>query len=227
MQIKPLKRENTFDAAVNAIGSYIISMRLQPGDPLPPEMELASKLQVSRNILREALRHFRTLGIIESKPKLGMTIRNLVPDNPYVGYFPFLAARTDILPKLAEIRMSLEVGAAEFMVRHASKEQIEHLHLICDRFEKAVSREERIHLETDFHITLLAATHNPLMTGLAPLIIRFFTEQQLERKADSHARSHRTVLEEHRAMVSALEKKDSAALRELLYRHNIGNLKKQ
>lgn len=225
MEIQPLKKENIFDAAVNAIGDYIISNRLQPGDPLPPEVELASKLQVSRNILREALRHFRTLGIIESKPKLGMTVRSLVPDNPYVGYFPFLAAQTDILPKLAEIRMSLETGAAEFMVRHASKEQIAHLHSICDRFEKAVSREERIRLETDFHITLLAAADNPLMTGLAPLLIRFFSEQQGAKKK-GRSRPHITVVEEHRAMVEALKKKDSTALHELLYRHNIGNLEK-
>ncbi len=225
MEIKPLKRENTFDAAVNAIGEYIISNRLQAGDPLPPEVDLASKLQVSRNILREALRHFRTLGIIESKPKLGMTVRSLVPDNPYVGYFPFLAAQTDILPKLAEIRMSLETGAAEFMVRHASKEQLAHLHSICDRFGKAASREERIRLETDFHITLLASANNPLMTGLAPLLIRFFSEQQGAKKK-GRPRPHRVVLEEHRAMVEALKKKDSTVLRELLYRHNIGYLEK-
>ena len=53
--LKPVKIRSTVEAAIENIGSYIAT--LQEGDVLPGERELAEKLQISRNITREALPH--------------------------------------------------------------------------------------------------------------------------------------------------------------------------
>ena len=78
MNQRNIKKLSTFEAAVTAIGEYIIGRGLQPGDVLPPEPSLASSLGISRNILREALRHYRTLGLIESKPKVGTILMQVI-----------------------------------------------------------------------------------------------------------------------------------------------------
>ncbi|MEI3006272.1 MAG: hypothetical protein V8T87_16965 [Victivallales bacterium] len=56
-------------------------------------------LGISRNILREAIRHYRTLGIIDSKPKLGAAIARLVPDNPYARLSAVFSPLVDFLAR--------------------------------------------------------------------------------------------------------------------------------
>ena len=87
---QPVRRKNTVDIAIDNIGEYIIN-HLQVGDALPGEREIAEKLQISRNITREALQHYRTLGIIESKPKVGAVVARLTPVKAYDGYLPFIS----------------------------------------------------------------------------------------------------------------------------------------
>jgi len=221
MTVPELKKESIFDAAVDAIGNYIISNDLQKGDPLPPESELAARFGISRNIVREAYRHYRTLGIIESKPRAGAVIRSLVPDNPYSGYFPFLAARNDLFRKLAELRIAIETGAAEFIACHATEAQVAGLFAICDASTGA-SMERMFQLDEEFHVALLDAANNPLISGMVPLLIRFFSEHAQRNRAGDvpGGDSYPEVWAFHRRIAEAVQKKDSRELRQLMREHS-------
>lgn len=215
MDQKSIKKISTFEAAVNAICEYIIGKKLKAGDVLPPEPALASLLGISRNILREALRHYRTLGLIESKPKVGTVIRTLIPDNPYAGYFPILAAQTDLKPKLAEMRESLEVGFAACMVQRITKEELQHLQKVCERFKHAYTPAQLAFTDMEFHIALLESAHNPLLTGLIPLVVHFFaTGEESGNNQDSQQEYQR-----HLAIFDALSARDGERLTSLLRQH--------
>lgn len=221
MTISALKKESTFEAAVNAIGDYIISNRLREGDPLPPESELAAAFGISRNIVREAFRHYRTLGIIESKPRAGAVIRSLVPENPYSGYFPFLAARDGVFEMLAELRITIETGAAEFIVAHAGAEQIKRLYNICDRSIGA-TEQEMFRLDEEFHIALLDAAGNPLISGMIPLLVRFFSEQSRRKDDGTSGKGvgYPEVWACHRRIIGAIEERDGRKLQTLMREHS-------
>lgn len=229
MKLEMLKKVSTFDAAVGAISNYIIGNRLQAGDVLPPEPELAVRLGISRNILREALRHFRTLGIIESKPKTGTVIRSLIPDNPYAGYFPFLAALTDVQPRLLELRISLETGAAPLMVDRITPEQIAHLRQICKQFRAVKTREMQIQLDMEFHLLLISAAANPFLSGLTPLVVQFFTEiaAGLTDAGGSPGDTAEDQYNIHAGIIDALEQRDADALRTTLSAHYADHNKKK
>ncbi len=214
-----IKRISTFEAAVTAIGDFIIGNGLQPGENLLPEPELAAKLGISRNILREALRHYRTLGIIESKPKSGTVIRSLIPENPYAGYFPFFAAQTELVPKLLELRISLETGAAPYIIQHIDQTQITALRHLCDQFKSVKTADSLRQLDCDFHLLFLSAAKNPLLTGLLPLVVEFFRESVRIRKPETSEKALRLNYEQHTKIVNALEKRDPAALRAALDFH--------
>lgn len=47
--------------------------KLKVGDSIPKEIELAETLGVSRTVIREALLRLRTMGLIESKKKRGLS----------------------------------------------------------------------------------------------------------------------------------------------------------
>lgn len=222
MVFTPIVKENTFDSAVKAIGEYIVRNRLKSGDSLLAEPELAEKLGISRNILREALRHYRTLGVLSSKPKVGTVICSLVPENPYSGYFPLLASQHEMLPKLAEMRLMIEAGSADILVNHVSSEDIDKLNKICEKFENANDDlVKRIEIDIEFHSSLLSCGDNIFLKGMIPLVVHFFTEQlhDPENKFSKPVTSFEDVCREHRQIVSALAEKEAHILRSLLQIH--------
>ena len=215
MKQKNMKKISTFEAAVTSIGEYIVGKGLQPGDALPPEPVLASSLGISRNILREALRHYRTLGLIESRPKLGTVIRTLIPDNPYAGYFPILASQTDLRPKLAEMRECLETGFIPYILHRIKSEDLQHLEKVCERVKSAYTPEQLVFTDMEFHIALLEIADNPLLSGLIPLVVHFFAAEGRQEPTSDPMREYRL----HRDIFEALSAGDEIRLRDLLRQH--------
>ncbi len=217
MQIGSVKKQTACDAAVAMIGRYIRENKLEEGMRLPPETELAEQLGVSRNILREALQHYRTLGIITSAPKTGAAVARLLPENPYGNYLPFLeSAQEAVLPELAELRYAIETGAARFMIAGATPERLARLEKLAAELDRTVVNDRRIELDSEFHAELLRLPGNSLFDGLIPLVVDFFRKLRPEPRTElSRERAGR----EHRAILATLRTGDAAKLQQLLGSH--------
>ena len=216
--IEPVKIQRTVEAAIENIGAYIAT--LHEGDVLPGERELAGKLQISRNITREALQHFRTLGIIASKPKIGSVVVKLLPANPYAGYMPFIAASHHTLKELLELRFILESGCCDSAVKNVSDEDIEKLQDLASRIKASDGdrnrRDTEYQLDVEFHSAILRLSRNSLLESLIPLVVEFFSKHYLQGASSS---PRREGYDEHFRMVEALKQRDGAALRELVTSH--------
>ncbi len=220
MQAAQVRKQSTLEGAVEAIRTYIIGNRQNAGAVLPSEPALAAELGISRNILREALRHYRTLGIIESKPKIGTVVARLLPDNPYENYLPFLAAeRVRVRPELAEMRYSLETGAARFMVRRAAESEIQALEEQGSQLEQCMDFKTLRQLDTDFHASLLRTAHNTFLDGMIPLLVDFFATLAAEQRGCPELALLRRVEREHRSILAALRRRDAELLRIELEKH--------
>lgn len=216
--LEPVKIQRTVEAAIENIGAYIAT--LHEGDVLPGERELAGKLQISRNITREALQHFRTLGIIESKPKIGSVVTKLLPENPYAGYMPFIAASQHTLQELLELRFILESGCCDSAVKNVSTSDVEKLQDLARRIKDAdndrTQRETTYQLDVEFHSTILRLSRNTLLESLIPLVVEFFSKNYLQNNSQA---PRREGYDEHFSMVEALKQRDAAALRQLVALH--------
>lgn len=71
---QPIKKESIAEQIARSITIDIIEMRLQPGEKLPPERELAIKFGTNRNTLREAMKMLSSLKLIRIKQGEGVTI---------------------------------------------------------------------------------------------------------------------------------------------------------
>ena len=216
--LEPVKIQRTVEAAIENIGAYIAT--LHEGDVLPGERELAGKLQISRNITREALQHFRTLGIIESKPKIGSVVAKLLPENPYAGYMPFIAASRHTLQELLELRFILESGCCDSAVNNVSMSDVEKLQELARRIKDAdgdrTQRETAYQLDVEFHSTILRLSRNTLLESLIPLVVEFFSKNYLQNNSQA---LRREGYDEHFSMVEALKQRDAATLRQLVALH--------
>ena len=65
--MEPLSRKPVSERVAMKLLDLIRTGNLKAGDKLPTENELAAALQVSRPVVREALRGLSILGIVESR----------------------------------------------------------------------------------------------------------------------------------------------------------------
>ena len=63
----PVRSDRTFELVVQRIREKLAAGELRPGDKLPAERELAKQLDVSRNVVREALRALENAGMLKTR----------------------------------------------------------------------------------------------------------------------------------------------------------------
>jgi DNA-binding FadR family transcriptional regulator len=99
--------------AIERIKGMIMTGELRPGDRLPIEPELAARLGLSRNSLREATRALVALNVLESRQGAGTFVTSLEPDLLFrsVNFVLSLQSKETSLQFL-EVRRLLETEAA-------------------------------------------------------------------------------------------------------------------
>ena len=77
--IKPLKRPPLLHVSVQeSLRAYVEDNDLKPGAPLPPEGVLAMQLGVSRNSVREGIKALESLGVLETRRGIPITLAVLL-----------------------------------------------------------------------------------------------------------------------------------------------------
>lgn len=206
-KLKKIEKQSTLKAVINALRDYIIKNKLKTGDQLPSEHALSESFAVSRNIVREGISYYRTLGIIESKPKVGAVIVSLCPEDPFAGYMPFLEIDSEGEREAAEMRMALECGAVPLMIAGCSDDDVEQLELLLEEFDTEA--------EVKFHSIMLKMTANRLIESMIPITIEFFAHKQ----GSPAKRNLQNIIKDHKLIIEALRERDVQMLSKALQLH--------
>ena len=75
MDIAPVRTTYLVDEVVERLAEMIGSGQLPAQTPLPPEHELAKRLDVSRTVAREALQRLRSIGLVASNRRGGTRVQ--------------------------------------------------------------------------------------------------------------------------------------------------------
>ncbi|CAG5018620.1 hypothetical protein DYBT9275_06038 [Dyadobacter sp. CECT 9275] len=170
--LEPLESLSMTDRVENILREYFTENGFKPGDSLPNEIEISQKLNVSRNVVREALSRLRMLGMIETRPRRGMIMAQ--PDllagiekvlNP-------LLLSQDNLKDIFELRLILEMGISEFLFARKTEKDLDELEAIVKRQKDltVVSKEE----EVAFHGKLYEMTGNDTFQRFQTLLMPIF-----------------------------------------------------
>lgn len=170
--LEPLESLSMTDRVENILREYFTENAFKPGDSLPNELEMAQKLNVSRNVVREALSRLRMLGMIEARPRRGMVMSqpDLLAGIEKV-LNPFLLS-SDNLKDLFELRLILEMGISEFLFARKTEKDLEKLEAIVkkQKHPTVVSKEEEI----AFHGKLYEMTGNDTFNRFQTLLMPTF-----------------------------------------------------
>ncbi|WP_432498857.1 FadR/GntR family transcriptional regulator [Kineococcus gypseus] len=193
---------------LDALGGEIASGALPAGRVLRLEA-LAQRFGVSRTVVREAVRVLESLGLVETRRRVGVTVLPRpswnVLDPRVVRWRLGGAGRAEQWRSLTVLRAGVEPVAAAEAARRARPEQARRLLELAERMEEAGAAGDLAafgEADVAFHALLLRAGGNEMLTALAGMVaevLRGRTEHLLmpEHPAPQaralHARAARAV----------------------------------
>lgn len=163
-----LQRQNLSGQVVHQIGLSIMRSDFKPGDTLSSEPELSLQFNVSRPIMREALKILSAKGLIESRPRTGTKIRpradwNML-DPEVIGWLYEVGPDRSFLDALCEVRLMFEPVAARLAAARATDQEIKTIEECYRRMEEGVDAPETyIPADMAFHAAICAAAHNEML----------------------------------------------------------------
>jgi GntR family transcriptional repressor for pyruvate dehydrogenase complex len=214
-----IPRQRLSDQIVRRLENLILNKELKLGDALPPERELAARLGVSRNILREAISTMIQKGLLEVRQGAGTFVAcpsaELLSDSLTI----FVRLNDSGFYDLLEARLALEVEIAELAARRCTDEDIR---LISERFtelEAAADDPER-YVETDvlFHTALAEAARNEVLQLLLDSI-RGATRENIRVLVEQHKQAVTDAMRYHRRILKAIQQRSPEHARNAMREH--------
>lgn len=210
-----------YEEVVEDLYKFIDRKNLKPGDKLPAERELIEKLNVSRNVLREAFHVLENRGIIVSHQGKGRYLR----EQPAAGD----GARYDSLSKnlerysmleAYEVRQALEVKGVELIVRNASEKDIDELEEMYREIKKRYAETGKTVGEFELHRLYAAKTGSMFMTQTLEIVLNAIWDMMYGKFSDIlDATSKEYELESHRMIIQAIRNRDTDTVQRLMHEH--------
>ncbi|MGF6711794.1 DNA-binding FadR family transcriptional regulator [Luteibacter sp. W1I16] len=209
MALKAASARNLHAQVIEDIGGSIVGGVLQPGDALPGESQLAGQMEVSRTVLREALKVLASKGLIETRQKTGMRVRD--PrywnhlDGDVLAWRCAAMPTDDFVEKLVEMREIIEPAAVMAAARRRTPAQLDTLAEALEAMEEADGLDAWADADLRFHEAVLAATNNELLSSLFAVIetalATFFV------MSARTAKNFKYSLPQHRAVYEAIRRR--------------------
>ncbi len=216
----PIKTKRAFDEISKEIKLAIFKGILKPGDRLPSETELASRFNVGRQTIREALRLLELSGFISMQkggaggPLVVDTILNTI-SNSFLDAFQMGSISID---DHTRARVEIEKMILNYAMSTIEEADVKKLRENVDRARKKIeNRTQAFDENIRFHKLIARASGNHVfvvvMESITAVVsnIRSLLGMDLELS--------KKVVEEHEEIVEAIAARDTAAALELMEKH--------
>lgn len=160
---------------VEELGRSIVTGGLAEGSILPGDQELMERFDVSRTVLREAMKTLSAKRLIEAKARVGTRVCSKdswnMLDADVIDWRLRDGIDAEFVTQLADMRQAMEPAMAALAARHASSEEIVALYAISARFDDPDhTRESIARVDLEFHLTIARMSRNPFMRSASSLI---------------------------------------------------------
>jgi GntR family transcriptional repressor for pyruvate dehydrogenase complex len=199
------------------IAQAIQEGRFLPGQTLPSTRELATRFNVSRPVLREALGILQLQGFVSIRHGRGTFVKDPNTDILNVPLTDWLTKNLNLIENFYEARLAIEPVCAARAARLAGKEDIVALRKILDWLDELTNSSNTpvlVSADIDFHSTIARLSKNEfLIKMLNTLIVPETDVRKIVLRLPNHLS---TTNEHHIEIFDAIEKHDPEAARDAM-----------
>jgi len=170
-----------FEEVAAQIRRRVIHGHLRPGDRLPAERDLAAKLGVSRNTVREALRGLEMAGVLRLQKGVRGGAFVVAPNGDTVGVaLQDMYQLGSVSPEqLTEVRLHMTAIVVRIVCQRMTEELLQELERSVDdalAATKAGDFATRSRILLEMHNILARATGNPILVAIMKGLIAITRE---------------------------------------------------
>jgi GntR family transcriptional regulator, transcriptional repressor for pyruvate dehydrogenase complex len=192
------------DEAINKIKGMITSGELGPGDRLPKESDLAVRLGLSRNSLREAVKALSMIRVLDVRQGDGTYVTSLEP-HLLLDALSFVVDfhRDDTVLQFFEVRRILEPAATALAAERMPDEDIAKLQSMLDELGDQPTVEALVANDLEFHRQIAAGADNAVLCSLIEGLSGPTARARIWRGLTQEGAGAKTR-EQHQAIVDAI-----------------------
>lgn len=224
MPFEPVQSEKLSTSVVRQIEGLILRGILRPGERLPSERELAERLGVSRPSLRDALAELQEQGLLATRASSGVYVAEVLGSAFSPALTRLFATHEEAVFDYLSFRRDMEGLAAERAARMASDSDLKVIQVIFEKMVTAHAKrnpQDEAALDAQFHTAIIEASHNVVMLHMMRAMFDLLREGVFyNRQVMFRLRTTReALLDQHRAINTALQNRDPAAARAAIDTH--------
>lgn len=192
------------DAAIDKIKQMILSGELTPGDRLPKEADLAERLGLSRNSLREAVRALALINVLDVRQGDGTYVTSLEP-RLLLDTLSFVLDlhRDDTVIQFFEVRRILEPAATAMACELMTDAEIEELRVVLESLPAEPTIEELVANDLQFHQAIAQGSGNNVLCSFIESLSGPTTRARIWRGLTQENALEKTI-EQHTAIYEAI-----------------------
>lgn len=196
------------------LGRRIVSGAYRSGALIEDEGALATRYNVSRTVIREAVKILSTKGLLDVRRGIGTRVESRsawkLLDEDVLAWHQSAAPRADTLKQLMEMRQALEPNAARWAAERAEADDLAEISGAVDRMERSYGVTEAFVLaDAGFHRAVLKAAHNEFLSALEGIIYAALLTSIRLTNADPEDNKSSTAF--HRVVSDAIAARDQEA----------------
>ncbi|MEL6127650.1 MAG: FCD domain-containing protein [Pseudomonadota bacterium] len=224
MPFQKITPERVSDAITRQIEALILRGVLRPGERLPSERDLATKLGASRPSVREALAELEQRGLLVTRAGSGAFVADVLGSAFSTPLIELFSTHDEALFDYLTFRRDLEGLAAERAARYGTPTDLQVITTVFEKMEAAHSKrnpETEAGLDAEFHMAIVEAAHNIVMLhtmrSMFDLLKRgvFYNRQLLFGVRDTRS----LLLSHHRRIHDAILARNPREAREAVEEH--------
>lgn len=219
-----IDHSRTADEVVSQVEALILEGVLRVGDRLPGERELSRQFEVSRPILRDALKVLEARGLVVTRPGGGTHVADVIGQVFSAPLMELISHHPKAAEDYLEYRREIEATTAELAARRATDDDLALLDGILSRMESAHERgdfESEAEVDVDFHSTIGECAHNIVLMHTLRSCYRLLADGVFLNRARLYGLPgvRAALLDQHRAIHDAVRTRRPDAARDAARGH--------
>ena len=218
-RFKPIRQFRVSEEVLSQLKESILLGKFKSGEKLPSERELTEEFQVSRGVVREAIRALEITGfvVLRQGPTGGAFVTDLSFDHVGNAFLDLFLANKVSIPELANVRYFIEPEVARLAALNATGEDKNRLTKAQEEeFLNAATTTARITQFQKVHLIIAESCQNHFYEAISKSMLRL-TFEVVEAVDPDHEALH--MPGEHRHIIDAIISNNTEAAQAQMKTH--------